>query len=195
MRTTLFLLITGSLMMLTACADATKTDGKAAVKPVLPGSVMAIRVNAGADKDFTDKANLKWMKDQEYKVGAWGRVGGDTVGRPASLEIKKTYAPELYRDEAYGMKAYRFTLPNGMYTVQLHFAETFEGITAAGQRVFSVSIEGKPVLTDLDLFKAVGPNTAMIKAYDVKLVDGVLDIEFTAKEQAPLINGIEILQP
>ncbi len=194
MRTTVLLLLTGSLMMLTACADGTKTDAKA-VKPALPGSTLAIRVSAGADKDFTDKANLKWVKDQEYKVGAWGRVGGDTVTRPAELAIKNTYAPELYRHEAYGMKAYRFTLPKGSYTVQLHFAETYEDITAAGERVFSVSIEGKPVLTDLDLFKAVGANTAMIKAYDVKLVDGVLDIEFTAKEQAPLINAIEILQP
>ncbi|NJL32197.1 MAG: hypothetical protein HC898_11575 [Phycisphaerales bacterium] len=194
MRLPMTLAMTSAMLFLGACAEkpvSTTEPGKA----VMPGSKMAIRVDAGGDSDITDKAGLKWSKDQIYKAGSWGRVGGDSVVRESNLMIKNTYVPEIYRTEAFDMGAYRFTLPNGTYTVQLHFAETFESISAAGERVFSVTIEGKPVLTDLDLFKAVGANTAMIKAYEVKLVDGVLDIEFNSKVQSHLISAIEILQP
>lgn len=194
MRLPMTLAMTTAMLFLGACAEkpmATTEPGKA----IMPGSKMAIRVDAGGDTDITDKAGLKWSKDQIYKAGSWGRVGGDTIDREADLMIKNTYVPEIYRTEAFDMGAYRFTLPNGTYTVQLHFAETFEGVSAAGERVFTVALEGKPVLTDLDLFKTVGANTAMIKAYEVKLVDGVLDIEFKSKMQSPLINAIEILQP
>jgi len=50
------------------------------------------------------------------------------------------------------------------YTVRLHFAEPDD--LAAGQRVFSVQIQGKTLLTDLDIVKAAGaPRRALVKEF------------------------------
>jgi hypothetical protein len=93
------------------------------------------------------------------------------------------------------MSAYKFTLPNGKYTVRLHFAETFEGITGEGQRVFSVSINDKTVLKDLDLYKETGTwKKPIVKEFKkVAVTDKKLVIGFTSNIENPEINGIEIL--
>ena len=62
----------------------------------------------------------------------------------------------IYETERYSMDSYKFTVPNGKYTVRLHFAETYEGIYGPGERVFSVSLQGKEVLKDIDPFKDAG---------------------------------------
>ena len=93
------------------------------------------------------------------------------------------------------MEGYKFTIPNGKYTVRLFFAETYDGITAEGERVFSVSINGKTVLNDFDPFKEAGgyekPVVKTIK--DVDVTNGQLDIGFIMNIQNPEINGIEII--
>jgi len=126
-------------------------------------------------------------------AGAWGAVGGMTVSRD-DHEVKGTRDKSLYLTERYSLDAYRIAVPNGTYTVTLHFAETYEGITAAGERVFSVSVEGKPVLADLDPFKAAGGKAfaAVVQAFKVNVADGELTIGFQKKTQNPLINGIEV---
>jgi hypothetical protein len=93
------------------------------------------------------------------------------------------------------MPAYEFKVPNGKYTVRLHFAETYEGITEAGQRVFSVTINDKVVLPDFDVYKIAGglqkPVVKEFKGIEVK--NGRILIGFVANTENPEINGIEIL--
>ena len=76
----------------------------------------------------------------------------------------------------------------------LHFAETYEGITGPGQRVFSVDVEGAR-LDDLDVFAETGGrNIALTKTFSgVNVSDGQLTIRFIANIQNTLINAIEIL--
>ena len=55
------------------------------------------------------------------------------------------------------MSGFSQTVVNGKYIVKLHFAETFEGVTDAGQRVFTVDVEGHKI-KNLDVYaKAGGP--------------------------------------
>jgi hypothetical protein len=159
-----------------------------------PGKFV-LRVNAGAEKEYVDPSGTTWLPDQVWKEGAkYGAVGGDTVDR-GKLTILDTKAPGVYLTERYDMTAYRFAVPNGRYTVRLHFAETFPGIDAEGGRVFSVSIQGKPALADFDVKKTAGgfakPVVKVFKG--VAATEGKLVIEFTAKSQKPEINGIEVL--
>jgi len=92
------------------------------------------------------------------------------------------------------MDAYKFTVPDGRYTVRLHFAETFDGILGPGERVFSVSVPGQETLKDLDLFKTVGPLKPLVKEYKgVSAEKGQLVIGFTPNIENPQICGIEIL--
>ena len=152
-------------------------------------------VSCGADEAYTDKDGKAWLADAEMAEGVdWGAVDGMTVIRDP-VEVPGTPAPNVYLTERYSMTAYEFKMKDGKYTVRLHFAETYDGILGAGERLFSVSLNGKVVLKDLDVFKeAGGPNKPLIKEFKgVAVTGGKLTIGFTANVQNPEINGIEIL--
>ena len=102
------------------------------------------------------------------------------------MGITGTDIPRIYETERYSMGSYKFTVPNGKYTVRLHFAETYEGITAPGERVFSVSLGGQVILKDLDLFKAVGSLKPLVKEYKgVSVENGQVVIGFTPEHREP----------
>jgi hypothetical protein len=149
-------------------------------KPARP----TVRIKAGST-GFTDSAGNAWLPDA-------GFADGDVVERP-ELAIANTKDPAIYRAERYSMTAFSHPLPNGKYTVKLHFAETFEGITEAGQRVFSFNVEGQE-FKDFDVFvKAGGVQKAYVETVKVDIADGKLDIKFTPNIENPEINGIEII--
>jgi len=155
------------------------------------------RVNCAADKDYVDDNGTIWKADQEWADGQdWGAVGGMTVHRFELETVAGTKAPGVYLDERYSMTGYRFKVPAGTYTVRLHFAETYDGITAAGERVFSVQIEDKTVLADLDVFKeAGGYGKPLVKdVAGIEVTDGELTVDFVEGTQNPEINGIEVFQ-
>ena len=162
------------------------------------GGKCLYRVNCGGDKDYVDKDGAVWKADQYWSSETtWGVVGGMTVHRFGLEAIEGTDAPDLYLDECNSMDAYRFKVDNGTYTLRLHFAETYDGITADGQRVFTIEVEGKPVLKDLDVYKGAGGFAKpLVKVVpNVKVEDGKIDIEFVPDIQNPEINGIEVIQP
>jgi hypothetical protein len=144
-----------------------------------------IRIKTGITKPLTDETGTVWQADQ-------GFADGDTIERP-DIEITNTKAPSLYRAERYSMTKFSQKLPNGKYVVKLHFAETFEDIAGAGQRVFSFNVEGKE-FKDFDVFvKAGAVRRAYIETVSVEITDGQLDITFTPKIENPEINAIEII--
>jgi len=182
-RAALMLPIVGLAVGLAGCA----TGGKA-----------VFRVNCGDTKEYADEAGQVWMPDQEWTPPAkYGAVGGNTVVREELKTLAGTKAPEVYRTEHYSMEKYQFALPNGVYTVRLHFCETFPRITQPGERVFTVRVQDRTVFADLDVFKDAGGSAKpLIKQItNVPVTDGKLVIEFVPKVQNPEINGIEILQP
>jgi hypothetical protein len=145
-----------------------------------------IRIRAGDTAPFTDSSGNVWLADQ-------GFADGNTLLRPGDLKVENTKNPGLYLAERYSMTAFSYPLPNGKYTVKLHIAETFEGITGPGQRVFSFNVEGHE-FKDFDVWvKAGGPRRAYIETVPVDVTDGKLDIKFTPNIENPEINGIEII--
>ena len=86
--------------------------------------------------------------------------------------------------------------PGQTYTVRLHFAELNE--KAAGKRVFNVSINGKTVLTDLDVFQEAGGRyKALVKQFTGIVPDagGKITVGIDkGKTGTPNVNGIEILK-
>jgi len=154
-----------------------------------------LRVNCAATEPYNDKAGNVWLVDQDMQEGkSWGFADGMTVDR-GDLGITGTDAPKIYETECYSMSAYKFKVPNGKYTVRLHFAETYDGITGDGQRVFSITINEKTVLENFDPYKEAGgfqkPVVKTIKS--LTITNGELVIGFTSNIQNPEINGIEIL--
>jgi len=159
------------------------------------GSKFVLRVCCGLFEPYTDKSGNLWLADQEMAAGKeWGAVGGQTVDR-GDLAMAGTNSPRVYETERYSMDGYKFSVPNGKYTVRLHFAETYSGIVNQGERVFSVSVNAKAALTDFDPFKEAGGfQKPVVKTIEgVTVANGELVIGFTPNIQNPEINGIEIL--
>jgi hypothetical protein len=91
------------------------------------------------------------------------------------------------------MSTFAVRIPNGQYIAKLHFAETYDGITGPGQRVFSFNVQGGE-FKDFDVWvKAGGPNRAHVEAIPVEVTNGVLQVDFIPNVENPQINAIEIL--
>jgi len=91
------------------------------------------------------------------------------------------------------MESFAWKLPNGKYLVKLYFAETYEGISGPGERVFSFTVQGRE-FKDFDVWaKAGGFNRAYIESVPVEVTNGEIRITFTPKVQNPQINAIEII--
>jgi hypothetical protein len=91
------------------------------------------------------------------------------------------------------MTSFSSKISNGKYLVKLYFAETYEGITGPGQRVFSLNVQGHE-LKDFDIFaKAGGSKRAYIETVPVEVTNGEIRIGFTPKVENPAINAIELL--
>jgi hypothetical protein len=160
----------------------------AAVTPPAAGSATAtlpVRIKAGPGDSFKDADGNTWLTDQ-------GFADGETIERP-DVQIAGTKTPAIYRSERYSMTSFSYPVPNGKYTVKLHFCETFEGITDKGQRVFSFNVQGHE-FKDFDVWaKAGGFLHAYVESVPVEVTNGKLDIKFTSNVENPEINGIEIL--
>ncbi len=173
-----------------------------AVPPTLPAPPAAaardklvIRVACGAYEPYTDRDGNLWLPDQVNAPGAsLTPPDGMTVERAEQFEVPDVAFPQIFRTERYSMSAYEFNLPNGKYTVRLHFAECFTGITGVGQRVYSFAVQNRKPEKDFDIYKeAGGPYKAIRREYNgVEVTDGKLKITFTPKIENPAINGIEI---
>ncbi len=113
--------------------------------------------------------------------------------RGATLPVTGTKDPGLYLGEHWGMTAFSRKIPNGDYLVKLYFAETFQGITQAGQRLFSFNVQGKE-FKDFDIWvKAGGFRKAYIESVPVEVSNGELRITFTRQVENPLVKAIEII--
>ena len=124
-----------------------------------------------------------------------GPRGGQPRGNnaPPATAIAGTEDPTLYISEHWGMTGFNQKLPNGKYQVKLHFAETYQGISAAGQRVFSFTVQGSEI-KDFDPFqKSGGLRKAYIESVPVEVSDGELKITFKQQVENPAIKAIEIL--
>jgi enterochelin esterase-like enzyme len=166
-----------------------------APRAVPPAAKLVIRVACGAYEPYTDKNGNLWLPDEVKAPGAsLSPLDGMTVERTEEFEVPDVAFPQIFRTERYSMSAYEFKLPNGKYTVRLHFAECFTGITGVGQRVYSFAVQGQKPEKDFDIFKeAGGPYKSIQREYKgVVVSDGKLRITFTPNVENPAINGIEI---
>ncbi len=144
-----------------------------------------IRIKAGQSTPFKDSQGNVWEAERGFE-------GGETIERP-DIAIANTKEPGLYRSEHYSMDSFSCDVPNGKYIANLHFAETFEGITGEGQRVFSFSVHGRE-FKDFDVWKkAGGANRAYVMTVPVEVTDGKFKITFTSKIENPQINAIEVI--
>jgi hypothetical protein len=150
---------------------------------------LPIRIQAAATEAFTDKNGNKW-------AAAKGFAEGQTIERPdITVAVGAGDDQKIYQSECYSMSKFEQPLPNGKYIVKLHFAETYEGISGTGQRVFSYKVQDNPEVKGFDVFaKAGGAMKAYVDTQTANVTNGKLTVTFTPDVENPQINGIEILQ-
>ena len=150
--------------------------------PPPPPPAFPIRINTGGAA-FTDAAGHVWSADQAFSGGATFQTAASIAG---------TVDDALYQSERWCTScSYSITVPNGNYEVVLHFAEITW--SSANQRVFDVSIEGTPVIDNLDLVATVGSNTAFVQTFPATVSDGSLTVNLgPAGIDAATIAAIEV---
>jgi hypothetical protein len=132
-------------------------------------------------------------------VADTGFVGGGTIHHANTIDLSGVTNPApmaVYQSARIGN--FTYTIPAAAFAagsthiVRLHFAETYW--TSAGSRIFNVSINGTPVLTNFDIFAAAGAkNKAIIGQFTVNAnSSGQYVIQFTSVKDNSLACGIEI---
>ncbi len=137
-------------------------------------------------------------------AGAFGAdsnySGGNTYATGAAIDTSGVLNPApqaVYQSERYGNVSYVYVVPGltprAAYRVRLHFAEIY--FSAPGQRVFTVAINGQPVLTTFDIVAVAGaPNRALVEEVTGTADSGGnLTLAFTSIVGNAKINGIELI--
>jgi Malectin domain len=147
-----------------------------------------IRVRCGGSS-YTDSNGQTWQADTGFS-------GGNT--NSTSQQIGGTADQALYQTGRYNTSqttplVYSFQLANGIYNVNLLFAETSSKMDYVGARVFNVKVQGKSAFPNLDIFAQAGARAALAKSTSVNVQNSTLSIEFDNVVQAAKIDAIEIL--
>ena len=176
-----------------------------------------LNVMLGSPRYFEDRAaNVAWIPEQEYKPGSWGFIGGTSYRRQtgfgtmlgSDIDIHGTDMNPIFQTQRVGIKSFKADVPNGEYSVYLHWAELEsdkerEALvynlgadseqTFAGNRSFGISMNGTTVLDDFNIARDYGYARAVIKKFVVTVKDGKgLSVDFHKKEGEPILNAIRI---
>jgi hypothetical protein len=112
----------------------------------------------------------------------------------ADAKIRGTSDEELYRSCRYGLGRIQLSAPDGRYKVTMKFCEPHFG--AANERVFDVQVQGRSVITNLDIFAKVGKFTALdFTCDDVTVTGGKLLIDLVSRKSLPCISAIMVESP
>jgi len=153
-----------------------------------------LRMIVGSNNAYNDRSGRTWGPEQFFS-------GGSIFVR-SSERILRTLDPDIYRHLRQGEFRYDIPLQSGSYELHLHFAETglADFISAEssgeGQRLFSVSANGKPILQAFDVVAdADGANTSDERVFkDISpAADGLLHLNFTPIRGTAILSGIELL--
>jgi len=143
-----------------------------------------IRINVGG-KEYTDSKGQTWAADQFFD-------GGKQSAKRVS--IADTNEDALYQSKRFGTQlSYDIPVANGIYDVDLLFAETYW--KGEGKRQFDVAIEDSRLSKNVDVYAASrGSNRAFRKQYEsIVVTDGVLSIQLDGVKKYAQLSGIEVL--
>ena len=157
---------------------------------ILPEARPAVRIDAGAEREFIDWNGFIWTADTYFD-------GGTVIqsSAPVSQASPTLYDQALYQTARSG-KAFSYCVPAppGLYVVHLKFAELW--LKEAGQRPMCIEVNGRVVRDSWDPAKAVG-QTGMAADIRVEDVTPDRDDKITVRISAAgtndaILQGIEI---
>jgi len=111
--------------------------------------------------------------------------------------IKKIFGsndPAIYQTYLEGPISVGRSVPEGSYSLTLHFAEPDDDVKA-GDRVFAVAVEGSQQLDALDvvLFRDGRARSALtVTIPNIEVTDGTLDVRLVPVKGQPILGALEI---
>ncbi|MDD5645122.1 MAG: glucoamylase family protein [bacterium] len=145
---------------------------------------LVILVNCGGE-ETEGKNGEKYRKDESYNIASGrGYVGG--VSRKTE-DDGLTGPFGVIRE---GFNEYIYDIPNGIYKVTFGFVEPeYDRIF---KRNFSIYIEQRRVLKNLDIFARAGKNKLFEDTFIARVEDGQLNIKSDIKYGLPVISFLKI---
>ena len=164
------------------------------------------RVNAGGGA--LSGSTPPWSVDTQANPSPYvnaAEIGNKTASTNDTIDTSQVpgYVPmKLFQSERWDPSAvpemkWDFPVEPGEYEVRLYFAETFDGTSSPGARLFDVDVEveGNTVLNNYDVFEnAGGHDKAVMEPISVAVEDTNLDINFAHVKENPAVKGIEVLR-
>ena len=155
------------------------------------GEILAIACGGPAESNSSG-GDYPFVADEGFSGGGDNSVSSSSI---TLTQPGTNAAPTaVYQHARAGV--FTYTIPGltagTQHSVLLHFAETY--FTAKGNREFNVAINGTTVLTNLDIYGAVGLNAALLETFTATAnSSGQIVIAFTegAADQ-PVVSGIEV---
>jgi hypothetical protein len=148
------------------------------------GTTGAVEINSGGP------AVSPFAADMDFQ-------GGRAVNHADTIDLTGVINPApmaVYQTARIGNFTYTITgfTAGSNHTVRLHFAEPYW--TAAGSRIFNVSINGTQVLTSFDIFAAAGAkDKAVIEQFAANAsTSGQYVVTFTTVKDNSLVSAIEV---
>lgn len=146
-------------------------------------------INAGG-AGFTAGDGTVYVADKAYVAGDFGYTAGRNFRFNSA--IANTTDDGLYQMiRGSSAFSYLFDIPNGDYDITLHFMEPWQ--SAAGERLFDVTIEGVLSLDDYDIYAVSGGQfTAVSESFSATVSDGQLNIDFTGVNRVAMVAAIQV---
>jgi len=163
---------------------------------VLPDDAVVYRVNAGGPTLTAADGLGDWTDDSVFAQTGKSFATTDSVGVDSTVPTATPTA--LFQTERFDPPAlpelqYVFPVVAGLdYELRLFFAEIYDGIDGAGQRVFDVFVDGILVLDDFDPYATAGPDVGTMRAVTVTATDDRLTVGLVREVENPKIAAIEI---
>ena len=143
-------------------------------------SELVLAINSGGGK-----VNYSGVEYQADRFNSGG------TAHTVTNAITNITEDALFQDELYGTFGYAIPVTNSTYSVELHFAEIYH--TTSAQRSFNVSIEGRPVMSQVDIYSLIGANAAYSNRIDnIQVTDGKLNIDLETLKDNGTISGFAI---
>jgi beta-glucanase (GH16 family) len=167
--------------------SAASAQASATTQATGTGPTYVVAISAGGP------AASPFAADEDYAGG----TASSTTATVTTTGVTNPAPESVYQHQRFGN--FTYTIPGltagTSYPVVLYFDEFYW--TAAGKRVFNVSINGTQVLTNFDIFAAAGGEDKAIDETFTATANssGQIVITFTTVTDNAEINGIAVLAP
>lgn len=171
-----------------------------------------LAINVGSNCFYTsDESQLTWVPDQAYMPGSWGYITHDTTKEESNreestqTEVTLTGDNPLYQTARSGLAGYQFDVPDGIYELELLFADIFQtrekipyllgggqGETISIGNAFHILINGQQVEEACCPSSENGTFRAVKKRFIVPAKDDKVNIQLETINGKNFLNGIKL---